>query len=117
MINDCIYVCDADRGIRDMCTYFFTSLNYSVVQCGSSTELMKAYEFRKPDVILMDFLYPDPSMAEEVFRFLNVKGNNIPVILFSDVANIEEQALTFHANGYLRKPFDLDDLIGFIEKR
>jgi DNA-binding response OmpR family regulator len=41
---------------------------------------------------------------------------HIPVIIFSTAPNIAEIAVSCHADGYVQKPFELDDLINEVNR-
>lgn len=71
----------------------------------------------KPDVILCDIMMPGIN-GHQVIKEL--KGNpitaSIPFIYVtaSGEKNEVKQAMDMGANGYLRKPFDVDDLVKLI---
>ena len=74
-----------------------------------------------PDLILLDNWLTDwksDANGQQLSKELksNPKTSHIPVIIVSAVSNIEEIAEAGQADGYLRKPFDLTDLIAVVNK-
>lgn len=70
-----------------------------------------------PDIIVMDLTFPKMS-AEEFVNSLksNKRYKHIPLLVISGHVDTREQATALQANGYLRKPFDIDQLISSINK-
>jgi len=70
-----------------------------------------------PDIIVMDLTFPVMS-AEEFVLLLksNIRFKSIPFLVISGHVDTEERAQELKAHGYLRKPFDIDQLISSIKK-
>ena len=69
----------------------------------------------KPDLALLDFMLPFGLGTD---LCLSIKNNpltrEIPVILYSASSNLKALAKGCHADAYLEKPFDLEELIKLI---
>lgn len=66
-----------------------------------------------PDLILIDYVMPGLT-GEQVLDAMRVSGPLPPVVLVTARANAPEIAATLQAQAYLRKPFDVDHLLGLV---
>ncbi len=70
-----------------------------------------------PDLILMDLTIPFLSPEEFVTNLRQMpEGSETPVIVVSGKADITEYAQKLKAQGFIKKPFDLDPLLAMISK-
>ncbi len=70
-----------------------------------------------PDLILTDLLMPSMGGDEAVRRLsASPETRDIPVVLMSASHELEQRAAELGVAGYLRKPFDLDDLLGVVRR-
>ena len=115
-----IMVIDDDTDIRETMVYALEDSNYEVVSCEDG-RMLKSLDKYKPDLILLDNWLSewksDPN-GEQLSRQLksDPATSHIPVIIVSAVNNVKEIAEAGLADGYLRKPFDLKDLLKMVEK-
>jgi CheY-like chemotaxis protein len=71
----------------------------------------------RPSLILLDLMMPRMSGSE--FRLVQKKDPMIsqyPVVLLSADGRMREKAMALETAGAIRKPIDLDELIGVIER-
>lgn len=71
----------------------------------------------RPGLILLDLMMPRMSGTE--FRTVQKDDpelSSFPVVLLSADGRMEEKARTLKVDGAVRKPIDLDELFGVIEK-
>jgi CheY-like chemotaxis protein len=87
---------------------------YMVREAGSADEGLSSIEEAKPDLILLDVMMPHVDGWEMLRRVQEQYGAGaIPVVMFSgkvDEAAVE-QAQAGGAQGFVGKPFDLQQLI------
>lgn len=77
-------------------------------------ESLKSLE--PPDMIIMDLTFPQGTPEDFVEAMRSLHGySEIPVILISGRADVEEFAVKFKSSGYLRKPFDIDQMIDVVK--
>jgi CheY-like chemotaxis protein len=110
-----ILVIEDDKDIRDTIVYVLEGEDYEVIASEDAKILKKVCDFN-PDLILLDNWLTDwASDANGQQLCKGLKGdpttNHIPVVLISAASNIKEIAEAGNADGYLRKPFDLTELI------
>ncbi len=65
-----------------------------------------------PDLILMDLTFPKMT-ADEFVDQLNAhpEWQGIPLVVVSGQIDTQEHAMKLNAKGFLRKPFDIENLI------
>ncbi len=70
-----------------------------------------------PDLIIMDLSFPHMSAEEFVQTLRNGKSDwlEIPILVISGHLDTQERARALNANGFLRKPFDLDQFLNTIK--
>ena len=118
-VNKKILVIEDDKDIRDAIVYILEEEEYEVVSSEDSRILRSLNSFN-PDLILLDNWLTDwksDANGQQLSKELksNPTTSHIPVIIISAVSNIKEIAEAGMADGYLRKPFDLADLISIVK--
>ena len=115
-----ILVIEDDRDIRETITYALEESMFDVV-ASEDSKILKSIHKIKPDLILLDNWLTDwksDANGQQISKELktNPDTKHIPIIIVSAVSNIREVAEAGQADGFLRKPFDLNDLIAIINK-
>ncbi len=115
-----ILVIDDDKDIRDTIVYILEEEAYEVISSGDSKILRNVNE-HKPDLILMDNWlteWKSDANGQQLSKELktNPKTKHIPVIIISAVSNIKEIAEEGLADSYLKKPFDMTELLTLVKK-
>lgn len=111
-----IVIFDDDEDILSICVYILEEQGWEVQTFTNCNNIIERVNAIKPDVILMDNWIPDEGgiiATQTLKKDENLK--HIPVVYFS--ANSDIQILADHAgaDGYLAKPFDLEELDRVIE--
>ena len=115
-----ILVIEDDKDIRDTIVYILEEEAYEVISSEDS-KILKSIDSIKPDLILLDNWLTDwksDANGQQLSKQLktNPSTSHIPVVIISAVSNIKEIAEAGQANGYLRKPFDLHELVDIVKK-
>ena len=115
-----VMVIEDDTDIRETMVYALEDAKYEVV-ASETAGILKHLDRHKPDLILLDNWLSDwksDANGQQLSRQLktNPATKHIPVIIVSAVSHVQEIAEAGLADGYLRKPFDLKDLVGMVEK-
>lgn len=94
-------------------------MGYSITTTLNAKEAFKAIEKKIPDLILLDLLMPRISGYDFLKEIRNSnKTKNIPVIVISavtDQLNIKK-IMDLGADGFIKKPLDIEVLIDKVEK-
>ena len=112
-----IYVCDDDDGILDVMTIVLEEAGFTVIQKTDGRAVMADIGNDLPDLLLVDLWMPTVG-GEELTK--KIKSNqelaHIPVIIISANRNTETIATAAGADGFLAKPFDIDELVALVRK-
>ena len=115
-----ILIIEDDKAIRDTITYILEEEKYEVISSGDS-KILKTIKDLKPDLVLMDNWlteWKSDANGQQLSRELksNPATSHIPVIIISAVLNIKEIAEAGLADAYLKKPFDVAELVAMVKK-
>lgn len=112
-----VFIFDDNTDILELCTFILEDAGYEIKTSSTSNNIIDQVSSYTPDIIFMDNWLPDVGGIEATRE---LKGHdtlkNIPVIYFSannDVMSLADQA---GADGYLSKPFDIQELENIILK-
>jgi len=112
-----VFIFDDNTDILELCTFILEDAGYEIKTSSTSNNIIEQVMAYIPDIIFMDNWLPDVGgidatralKSDEILK-------NIPVIYFSannDVMSLADQA---GADGYLSKPFDIQELENIILK-
>ncbi len=115
-----ILVIEDDKDIRDTLVYVLEEQGYEVVS-SEEAKILKSLDKIKPDLILLDNWlteWKSDANGQQISKQLksNPATSHIPIVIISAVSNIQEIAEAGMADDYLRKPFNLTDIIEIVKK-
>jgi len=109
-----VLLVDDDAKVRELVRINLEFEGYSVREAAGAEEGMAAIEEAQPDLVLLDVMMPHVDGWEMLRRIQERYGVGvIPVVMFSGKVDerAEAQAETRGAQGFVGKPFDLQQLI------
>jgi two-component system, OmpR family, phosphate regulon response regulator PhoB len=111
-----IVVIEDDRDILDIIEYILADEGYTV---SKFDHLVKIETLTRlgPSVILLDNKLAD-GFGNTLCLLIKSqpKARDIPVILVSASGSLPQLAERCHADGYLSKPFDIEDLLQIVKR-
>ncbi len=115
-----ILVIEDDKDIRDSIQLALEEEGYEVT-ASEDSKILKSFNKIAPDMVLLDNWlteWKSDANGQQISRDLksNPATSHIPVIMISAVSNIKEIAEAGLADGYLHKPFDLEELLALVKK-
>ncbi len=115
-----VLLIEDDSDIRDTIVYALQDEGFEVI-ASESARILKSLDTIKPDLILLDNWLTDwksDANGQQISRELknDPATQHIPIIIISAVSNIQEVAQAAQADGYLKKPFELNDLFETVRK-
>jgi CheY-like chemotaxis protein len=112
-----ILLCDDDRAILEVTRTILEGRDMKVVISTNCDRIVERAVEHRPDLILMDVWIPQEG-GEQATRTLkkDPRTGHIPVILFSAVNNLDIITLKCGADGYINKPFELEEMVETIER-
>jgi CheY-like chemotaxis protein len=117
---DCpILVVDDDQDIRESVVEILQEQGYTAVGAQDGSEALDILHRADtvPCLILLDLMMP--VMDGEAFRAKQLEDpalSEIPVVVVSAYADVEEKAQAMHTSGILKKPVQLRTLIATVQR-
>ncbi len=106
-----ILICDDDEDILSICTYILEEEGWDVYTRNHCKNIVETVREIMPAIILMDNWIPDLGGIKAT---QSVKADpelcKIPIIYFSANNDVESLARVAGADGFLAKPFDIEEL-------
>ena len=110
-----VLVVDDDTSILDTVSSILSGEGYDVVSASTGEEALAAVARTKPLVILLDMRMPVMD-GWAVARALREQGIKVPIVVMTAAESAKRWADEVGAEGYLAKPFGLDELLGTVER-
>ena len=115
-----VLVIEDDKDIRDTIVYVLEEQGYEVTSSEDS-KILKSLDSIKPDLILLDNWlteWKSDANGQQISKQLKTDPatKHIPIVMISAVSNIQEIAEAAHADDYLKKPFNLDEIVAIAKK-
>ena len=115
-MKKCILIYDDDPEILLVSKIILEQQDYQVETRICCDNIIKDIAKVNPCVILMDLRIPKIG-GEKATKLMKNKSatKNIPVIIFSANTEIKQACERVKANGFLKKPFEVADMLSVIE--
>lgn len=109
-----------DHGdVREICRTVLRNEGFHVVAARDGREGLQRAQRLRPDLIVMDLAMPAPD-GLEVTRILKASAEtaSVPIIAVSayDPSHARERAMAAGCQAFLPKPFEIDDLLGEVNR-
>jgi two-component system cell cycle response regulator DivK len=115
--NKRVFVFDDNAEILELCTIILEDAGFDIKTSSTSNNIIDQVLAYIPDIIFMDNWLPDVGGIDATRE---LKGHealkSIPVIYFSANNDVQALAAQAGADGYLSKPFDIQELEDIIHK-
>src|ERR1700761_9566419 len=106
-----VLIIENDRDIRDIVEFILSDEGFETLSISEPQSMDPILRFA-PDVILIDEFINSKPGHRLCLKIKNTQPlNQIPVIVLSTANNIELIATECQANDYIRKPFDIKDVV------
>lgn len=113
--HDTVLVVDDDTSILDTVSSILSGEGYLVVSAATGEEALAAVARKQPALILLDMRMPVMD-GWAVARALREQGNKVPIVVMTAAESAKRWADEVGAEGYLAKPFGLDDLLATVDR-
>ena len=110
-----VLVVDDDPGIRGFIQMALQAEDYSVATAANGQQALDRIAERRPDALLVDLAMPIMNGWELLARLRELQAN-IPFIFMTAGFNAQVEAEKHNADGYLAKPFEVDDLLATVAR-
>lgn len=112
-----IFICDDDYDIAEVTRLILINNHHRVKVFSVCEEIVESARKYKPALILLDLWMPEMG-GEKVAKLLksDPETRNIPVYLFSATRHLAAVVEHTGADGYLNKPFEIEELEALVQK-
>jgi two-component system chemotaxis response regulator CheY len=107
---------DDDRGIREFVRAFLAEEGYDVSEATDGREALDRIDRLRPDVILLDMRMPVMDGWQFARTYRQRPGPHAPIVIVTAALDVAKDAKEIGADGFLAKPFLLDDLLTLIQR-
>lgn len=90
------------------------SHNYSIIEAGNLKQGLELFTENSPDIVILDVNLPDGSGIYYARKFKN--DTNMVIFISADNDKLTEGFKDVGANGFLKKPFVIDQLLAVINQ-
>ncbi|RCH53849.1 response regulator [Mucilaginibacter hurinus] len=112
-----VLLVENDRDTLDILIYILEDKGYHVISSATGAVLSRIHELQ-PDIIILDEWLDNGESGSEWCR--RVKADNstagIPVLLISTHPRLEDIAHAAGADGFIKKPFDINGFCSTVER-
>jgi DNA-binding response OmpR family regulator len=110
-----VLVVDDDTSILDTVSSILSGEGYDVISASTGEEALAAVAQKTPLLILLDMRMPVMD-GWAVARALREQGVQVPIVVMTAAESAKRWADEVGAEGYLAKPFGLDELLATVER-
>ncbi len=107
-------VVDDDPGIREFVSTVLADEGYTVSEATDGHDALEHVARERPDLILLDMRMPVMDGWEFVRVYRERPGPHAPIVIVTAALDVAKDAREIGADGFLAKPFLLDDLLGLV---
>ncbi|MBI3966295.1 MAG: response regulator [Chloroflexi bacterium] len=109
-------VVDDDQDILSMVSAILSDEGYDVVTAEHGQAALAALAASEPQVILLDMNMPVMNGWEFTNAYRQMPGQQAPIVVFTASGMAERTAKEIGADGFVGKPFDLDELLEVLDR-
>jgi len=110
-----ILVVDDDASIRQTVREILDLEGYPVETAADGREALRVVERAGPSLVLLDMRMPELD-GWGFAREIRERGIELPILVMTAAENARSWAAEIGADGYVAKPFELDELLAAIER-
>ena len=111
-----ILVLDDDEALRELLEITLSDEGYAVQSAATSEEALAMAAQQQPRVILFDLTLGNSRGEGFATTYSQLPNATARLIVVSGAVNIAERAAEMGVDGYLVKPYELDDLLATVAK-
>lgn len=112
-----ILVCDDEPDILSVTKLILESGGYNVIAIKDSLFVIEEMRREAPDLLLIDLAMPGLT-GDEIVAYIKQTEelHKIPVVMFSASPDGKNKAFRSGANGFISKPYEMDELLQLVAK-
>lgn len=114
-----ILVADDDPSVRELCQIILGTEGYDVLLAESAEEGIALAREQRPDLVLLDWMMPGVDGMDALLALKKDPATaEIPVVMLTALDGMPQITLATYngADGYVTKPFEVDDLLSLVRR-
>jgi CheY-like chemotaxis protein len=111
-----VLLVEDDASVRSTLAAILEDEGWQIVSVSNGFDALASLEQLDPDVIVLDWMMPVVDGEKFLQALREDQHRDTPVLVISAGRIPEESARTAGADAYLRKPFDIDDLLAVVRQ-
>lgn len=100
---------DDDDDIREMLATILEADGFRIVTARNGHEALERIDEERPDLVILDMRMPVMD-GWQLNRVLEERGDRPPIVVVTAAADPAARAADIRAEGWLAKPFDIEEL-------
>ena len=109
-----VLVVEDDEDLAELVEMILTDVGYEVRTAGDGAAALELVRARMPGVVLLDMRMPVMNGWEFAREFRARFGRAAPIVVVTAAENARARAEEIGAEGWLEKPFDVDDVLRMV---
>jgi CheY-like chemotaxis protein len=111
-----LLVVDDDRDLLDLMTLILGDAGYETLVAENGRDALAMVARQMPDLILLDMKMPVMDGWEFAREFHAHYDSQVPILVITAAADAGRRAKEIRADGWIGKPFDVDELLASIQR-
>ena len=111
-----VLVVDDDRRVRDLIRLTLEEGGFDVTTAADGAEAIAFAGSVRPGVLVLDLTLPRADGFAVAAAVRRIHGDGVPIVVITADGAPAEKASRIGARGWLRKPFDLDELVELVDQ-
>lgn len=111
-----VLVVEDDPQVRDLIRDALEEEGFRVETAGDGAEALDWSDTNRPAAVVLDLLLPDMDGDTVAAWLRTAHGNSLPIVLISGNHPALDRASRSEGLPEVRKPFDIEELIGVVRK-
>jgi CheY-like chemotaxis protein len=114
-----VLVVDDDPSVRLLCSTVLTTEGFEVLEAQDGVSCIALAREQLPDLVLLDWMMPGVDGIDTLRAIKNAGGTrHIPVVMLTALDSTAQihMATQVGADGYMTKPFEVQDLLSLVRR-
>ena len=116
-MSESVLVVEDDQDLSGLLELVLSDAGYRVRLAGDGRAALERVQEEMPGVILLDMRMPVMNGWEFALEFRARFGRACPVVVVTAAENARLRAEEIGAEGWLSKPFDVDDVLAMVDRQ
>jgi CheY-like chemotaxis protein len=114
--SDRVLVVEDQDDIREFIAFVLQNEGYCVVTADNGAVALEQVARKPVNVVLLDMRMPVMDGWTFAREYRQRPGPHVPIVVLTAAADAAQRAAQIQADGYLGKPFELDDLLNVVAR-